>query len=207
MKKDNFVNRLNKIMSLQNVKQVDLVEKTGLTKSAISQYCSGIYEPKQNALYKLAEALNVSEAWLMGYDVPMERKIYPDNILKIEKRKIPLIGKIAAGVPIFAEENLEYYIEAGTNINADFCLKVKGDSMINARINDGDIVFIKKQPDVDNGEIAAVLINDEATLKRIYKKENEVILTAENPAYTPIIYNEFKEIRILGKVIAFQSEI
>ena len=193
------------------MKQVDLVEKTGLGKSAISQYCSGVYEPKQRALYKLAKALDVSEAWLMGYDVGMERVIrkYPDNLLKIEKRKIPLLGEIAAGVPIVAEEHFEYYVEAGTNINADFCLRVKGDSMINARINDGDIVFIHQQSDVDDGEIAAVLINDEATLKRVYKKNNEVILIAENPAYSPIIYKgyEVNEVRILGKAVAFQSEV
>ena len=209
--KDSFKNRLNTAMSIRNMKQVDLVEKTGLGKSAISQYCSGVYEPKQRALYKLAKALDVSEAWLMGYDVGMERVIrkYPDNLLKIEKRKIPLLGEIAAGVPIVAEEHFEYYVEAGTNINADFCLRVKGDSMINARINDGDIVFIHQQSDVDDGEIAAVLINDEATLKRVYKKNNEVILIAENPAYSPIIYKgyEVNEVRILGKAVAFQSEV
>ena len=207
--KESFTNRLNAAMSMRNLKQVDLVEKTGLGKSAISQYVSGIYEPKQKALYLLAKALDVNEAWLMGYDVSMERAIrkYPDNLLKIEKRKIPLLGEIACGKPIIAEEHFEYYIEAGTNIDADFCLKVKGDSMINARINDGDIVFVKKQPDVDDGEIAAVLINDEATLKRIYKGENEIILMAENPAYAPMVYKNYDEIRILGKAVAFQSDV
>ncbi len=105
--------------------------------------------------------------------------------------------------------HFESYIEAGANIRADFCLRVKGDSMINARICDGDIVFIRKQPNVNDGEIAAVLIGDEATLKRVYKKKNEIILVAENPNYAPMVYknHELNEIIILGKVIAFQSNI
>ncbi len=209
--KESFVSRLRKAMEIRDMKQADLVERTGLSKSAISQYYSGIYEPKQKALYKIAKALNVNEAWLMGYDVPMERTSvkYPDNILKIEIKKFPLLGTIAAGQPIYAEENFESYVEAGANIRADFCLRVKGDSMINARICDGDIVFIRKQPDVNDGEIAAVLIDNEATLKRVYKKKNEIILVAENPAYKPLVYKgeELNEIRILGKAIAFQSNV
>lgn len=198
-------------MRIRNMKQVDIVEKTGLGKSAISQYYSGKYEPKQKGIYLIAKALNVSESWLMGYDVPMERTSvkYPDNILKIETKKFPVLGTIAAGQPIYAEENFESYVEAGANIQADFCLRVHGDSMINARINDGDIVFIRKQPDVNDGEIAAVLIGDEATLKRVYKKKNEIILVAENPNYAPMVYknHELEEIRILGKAIAFQSNV
>jgi len=106
-------------------------------------------------------------------------------------------------------EHFESYVEAGANIRADFCLRVKGDSMINARICDGDIVFIRKQPDVNDGEIAAVLIDNEATLKRVYKKKGEIILVAENPAYKPLVYKgeELNEIRILGKAIAFQSNV
>lgn len=209
--REKFVERLRKAMEIRNMKQVDLVEKTGLGKSAISQYCTGTYEPKQRALYKLAEALDVNEAWLMGYDVLMERNVtkYPDNILKIEIKKFPVLGTIAAGQPIYADEHFESYVEAGADIHADFCLQVKGDSMINARIMDGDIVFIRKQPDVNDGEIAAVLIGNEATLKRVYKKNSEVILIAENPAYKPLVYKgeELNEIRILGKAIAFRSNV
>jgi repressor LexA len=209
--KDSFANRMRKAMEIRNMTQADLVKKTGLPKSAISQYYSGKYEPKQKGIYLIAKALNVNEAWLMGYDVPMERtdSEYPDNILKIETKKFPLLGTIAAGEPIFAEEQFESYVEAGANIRADFCLKVKGDSMINARICDGDIVFIRKQPDVNDGEIAAVLIGNEATLKRVYKKKNEIILVAENPAYPPLVYKneELSEVRILGKAIAFQSDV
>lgn len=212
MKKE-FKDRLNEAMNFRNMKSVELAEKTGLHKSRISQYTNGVYEAKQDALYKLAKALDVSEAWLMGYDVPMEKKVpvdYPDNIYKIETRKFPMLGNIAAGEPMFvAEEAAEYYVEAGTDLKADFCLKVKGDSMINARIHDGDIVFIRQQETVDEGEIAAVLIDDEATLKRVYRTNGNLVLMPENTTYKPIVYKpgDGKNIKILGKAIAFQSDI
>jgi repressor LexA len=120
-----------------------------------------------------------------------------------------MLGKIAAGQPIFAEEQFETYVEADSKINADFCLKVQGDSMVNARINNNDIVFIKQQSDINDGEIAVILIDNEATLKRVYKKENEIILVSENPAYKPMVFKneELFNVRILGKAIAFQSKI
>ena len=121
------------------------------------------------------------------------------------------MGNIACGEPIFAEQNFEAYVEAGANVHADFCLRAKGDSMIGARIQDGDIVFIKKQEMVDDGEIAAVLIEDEATLKRVQynPEENELLLFAENPKYKTMRYTgeELNHIRILGKDVAFQSDI
>lgn len=131
------------------------------------------------------------------------------NIFPLKTKKIPLIGTIAAGVPLLAEEQFECYVETSDNIKADFCLRVKGDSMVNARINDGDIVFIIKQPDVDDGEIAAVLIDSEATLKRVYKMPGAVKLVAENSKYKPLLYteNNCDELIILGKAIAFQSKV
>ena len=131
------------------------------------------------------------------------------NIFPIQTKKVPLLGTIAAGVPIYADENFDGYRECTEDVDADFCLKIQGDSMIGARINDGDIVFIRKQPDVDNGEIAAVLIEDEATLKRVYKEKDSLILQAENPKYAPIVYTaeSYVECRIMGKAVAFQSDI
>ena len=133
----------------------------------------------------------------------------PANVFSIQTKKVPLLGTIVAGVPIYADENFDGYRECTEDIDADFCLKIQGDSMIGARINDGDIVFIKKQPDVDNGEIAAVLIEDEATLKRVYKEKDSLILQAENPKYAPIVYTaeSYVECRIMGKAVAFQSDI
>ena len=97
--KESFAKRMKEGMDIRNIKQVDLVEKTNLTKSAINQYYSGKYEPKQKGIFLIAKALDVSESWLMGYDVPMERTNikYPDNVLKIETKKFPMLGTIAAG--------------------------------------------------------------------------------------------------------------
>lgn len=190
-----------------------LAEEIGLSKQAISMYISGDRNPKRPTIKAISEVLNVDSAWLMGYDVPMQRidNKLPDNIFPISLKKFPLLGEIACGEPIFATEDRESYVIAGSDIPADFCLKAKGDSMVNARILDGDIVFIRKQDMVENGEIAAVIIDDNATLKRVtYHPEKQmIILKAENPKYHDYIYvgEELNQIRILGKAIAFQSDV
>lgn len=133
------------------------------------------------------------------------------GIMPISTKKVPLLGVISCGEPMYCNEELESYVTVGTDIGADFCLRAKGDSMINARIMDGDIVFIRKQDCVQNGEIAAVLIENEVTLKRVYyyRNENMIVLSPENPAYKPFTYvgEELNQIRILGKAVAFQSDV
>ena len=132
-----------------------------------------------------------------------------DNIKRIKIKKFPMLGEIACGKPMFCNEEYETFIEANSDINADFCLIAKGDSMTNARIFDGDVVFIKEQSIVENGEIAAVIIDNEATLKRVYyyPNKNKLILQAENPNYEPFVYinEELNQIQILGKAVAFMS--
>ena len=152
-------------------------------------------------MYKRQKQNKAKEFYKEVTDIP--------NTCPIETKRFPLLGKIACGEPVFADEDRESYVEAGTNIQADFCLKAKGDSMINARIYDGDIVFIRKQPDVNDGEIAAVLIDDEATLKRVFKMPGRIQLRAENPKYKPIDITEEQNIKVLvlGKAVAFQSDV
>lgn len=216
----NFADRLNYTLNAKDISPAELSRLCGINEATISNYRKGKYKPKQPNLELIAKALNVSVAWLLGVDVPME-PAKPnntlidldtfDNIFPVEKHKIPLLGEIACGQPIFADEDRESYIEIGTDIQADFCLKAHGDSMINARILDGDIVFIRRQEMVENGEIAAVIIDDEATLKRVYyeKDKGKLVLQAENSAYAPLIYigDELNSIHILGKAIAFQSDV
>lgn len=170
----------------------------------------------QSKIKAIADALDTTPAYIMGWNEPnqkldAEKLKFFDNLFPIETKRFPLLGDIACGKPIVANEEKELYVEAGTNIHADFCLKAKGDSMIGARIYDGDIVFIRKQEMVDDGEIAAVLIGDEATLKRVQynPEENELLLFAENPKYKTMRYTgeELNHIRILGKAVAFQSDI
>lgn len=145
-------------------------------------------------------------------DVTLSEKdsILPSNIIPMPAmRKVPLVGSIACGTPILAEENLDGDVEAPDHVRADFALRCKGDSMINARIFDGDIVYIRQQESVEHGEIAAVLIGDEATLKRVYIYDDCISLEAENPQYKPMVYRgeEMNNIRILGKAVAFTSMI
>ncbi len=214
-----FKDRLIQALELRQMKPVELAKKTGLSQARISQYINGVYTPKSKGTLIIAEALNVSETWLMGLDVPMLKSHDQlsddlsnfDNILPISKRKIPLLGEIACGEPVYAAEDREAYIVAGADLNVDFALKCKGDSMINARIHDGDIVFIRKQPTVDNGDIAAVVIDDETTLKRVmyYPDKGLLILKPENPKYDDMVYqgDELNTIRILGKAVSFQSDV
>lgn len=184
-------------------------------KSSIAKIENGTNDIVQSKVVAFAKALNTTPAYLMGWeDTPSDNEPIPnfDNIIyPIEVKEIPLLGDIACGEPIYANEDRESYVLAGTDIDADFCLKAKGDSMIGARIYDGDIVFIKKQNIVDNGEIAAVVIDDEATLKRVYyeRDKNRLTLQAEHPKYRPLTYEgeELDHIHILGKAIAFQSDI
>lgn len=220
MKTSNTSKRLKEIMDTRGLKQVDILEmakpycqKYGirLGRNDLSQYVSGKVTPGQEKLTILGLALGVTETWLMGYDVPMDRvnnkkvnSLPHQDFKPVSKRKYKYLGEIACGEPIFADEQYETYIELDSDIHADFVLRAKGDSMINARIHDGDIVFIKEQPDVNDGEIAAVIIDDEATLKRVYKYDDYIMLNAENPAYKPIQIQktDAKNIQIIGKAIS-----
>ena len=136
----------------------------------------------------------------------MEALLKQTNIVSLPAtKKVPLVGKIACGTPITAEENVEDYVDVPEFTHADFALTCQGDSMIGARILDGDIVYIRLQPEVENGEIAAVLIDGEATLKRVYYQKGRIILQPENNSYPPMIYekNEMMDVRILGKATYF----
>lgn len=165
---------------------------------------------RRDKIAMLAKTLKISPAIIMGWEEEDELSGI-EGISSISKKRLPLLGNIACGEPIYASEDRESYVEVGSDIQADFCLRAKGDSMIGARIMDGDIVFIRKQDMVSNGEIAAVLIEDEATLKRVqYNREsNELLLFAENPKYKTLRYfgDELNQIRILGKAIAFQGDV
>lgn len=191
--------------------QVDMADKIGVSKQNLYKYERGLVTNiPSDKIELIGKLTGVSPAYLMGWDAT-ETEPLPPNCFPIEKKKFPLLGNIACGEPIFADDDFEGYVEAGADIDADFCLRASGDSMVGARIHDGDIVFIKQQPIVDNGQIAAVLIENEATLKRFYydQASDTVQLMAENPSYAPIVKmkSDLEDIRILGRAIAFQSII
>ena len=165
---------------------------------------------KMSTLQKIASACGVSLAFIVGDNAENDMPL-PYGIFPIARRRFPLVGEIACGEPLIANREHETYVEASADIHADFCLRAKGDSMIGARILDGDIVFIKEQPMVNNGEIAAVIIDNEATLKRVfyYPERQKLVLNPENPGYEPLVYvgEELNQIRILGKAVCFMSNI
>jgi len=205
------MNNLRKLREQKGLTQSALGKKIGAKQNTISYWEQGKCGIDNDMLKKLAAFFNCSTDYILGNEHEADTRINIPNIYPIKTKKIPLLGEIACGKPIFASEERESYIMAGTDINADFCLQAKGDSMIGARILDGDIVFIKEVPIVNNGEIAAIIIGDEATLKRVYyyPEKGKLVLQAENPKYEPLVYiaEELNEIKILGKAIAFQSDI
>lgn len=191
--------------------QDELAKVAGYTsRSSINKIEMGLVNLPQSKIELIAKALMVPPTYLLGWESPQPKFDFA-NISPIQTQRIPMLGDIACGKPIFASEERESYVQAGMNIKADFCLTARGDSMIGARIHDGDIVFCRSQSMVDNGEIAAVIIGDEATLKRVYyyPEKKKLVLQAENSKYEPFVYigSELDEITILGKAIAFQSDI
>ncbi|MBB5335858.1 transcriptional repressor LexA [Pectinatus brassicae] len=200
-----FAERLRKYMMAAEISQTKLSRLTGINKSSICEYLSGSYEPKQQNVLKIAAALNIPPEYFWGMNLLDKAKKDVNEKVK----KIPLIGSIAAGRPILAVQDFDEYIPCDSSLKADFCLRISGDSMINARIYDGDIVFIHEQSDVNDGEIAAVLVDDSATLKRVYKYGNMVQLRAENPKYKPMEFDRktCSDIRILGKAVALLGNV
>lgn len=207
--------------------QQQLADQLNMSRSAIGMYETGKREPEIEVLEAFADFYNVDMNTLTGRvpPAPSERNLGVSslsslinsipNLMPLPKtREVPRLGTIACGEPILAQENIEDYDKAPEGINCDFTLKCKGDSMVGARINDGDIVYIRQQDEVENGEIAAVLVNDgseesSATLKRVYLYENQIVLQAENPKYSPWVYTgeDMNKVRIIGKAVAFLGEV
>ena len=208
-----FPERLKEAMLLRGIRATALSQATGLSKARISQYTHGVYSPNGDALCRLAEALFVSEAWLLGKTdvIEPEETPLPDDLEPIRCRPFPVLGDIACGAPILALENTDDFISAPDDTNADFILIAKGDSMVGARIYDGDEVLIRQADMVNNGEIAAVIVDDEATLKRFYyDPENaRLVLQPENPKYRPMVYEgeDLNRVRIVGQAVKVLSKL
>jgi repressor LexA len=200
--------RIKFLRQKYNLTLEDVGNRVGVGKSTVRKWENGdIANMRRDKIAKLAEALHTTPGYLMGWD---DESFLPDNIIPMPRmNQIPLVGEIACGTPIMAEQNISEYIDLPEHVHADFALRCKGDSMKGARILDGDVVYIRQQPQVDNGEIAAVLIDDEATLKRIYVSPDSIILQPENPEYAPLSYvgDKMAEVHIIGKAVAFTSAI
>lgn len=205
---------LKDLRKREGLSQAELAEILGVSKSTVGMYEQSKRRPHSDALLmRIAGYFGVTIDYLKGYS--------PDGVSydfdklglrKVVVKRLPMLGKIACGKPVMCEQQYETVIDASGEINADFCVTAQGDSMINARIMDGDIVFVREQSIVENGEIAVVIVNDdEVTLKRFYyyPESQRVILQAENPKYQPMVYDgeQLEHIRVLGKAVAFNSKI
>ena len=185
-----------------------LGEKLGVSRQTVFRYESGAIEniPREK-IHRMAEIFGVSEPVLLGFGSTS----YAENFMPLSYRALPMLGDIACGTPIYADEEKGNFVFADGAIDADFCLRAKGDSMTGARIYDGDIVFVRAQETVENGEIGVVIVQDEATLKRVYyyPETEKLVLMPENAAYEPLVYvgRELDEIKVIGKAVAFQSAL
>lgn len=200
-----FSRNLSRILMDHGISQADLASMMGVAASSVSAWCNGDKMPRMDKIEWIANHFGIMKSELL------EDETLPSNIQNLQKmKKIPLVGTIACGTPILAEENITDYIDMPGHIRADYALTCKGDSMINAGIRDGDIVYIRKQSQVENGQIAAVLIGgEEATLKRFYNVDGNVTLNAENPAYLPITFIEGDavNVRVIGLAVAYTHVI
>ena len=208
--------RIRNLRKERHMSLEQLAELIGTSRQTVHRYETGVIANiPHEKIEAMARALGTTPSSLMGWekgdDFPSYSNMTVSNLSATTERRLPILGNVACGEPIFASEEQGYYMRAGSDIHADFCLMARGDSMINARIFDGDILFVKKQESVDDGEIAVILIDDEATVKRVYFNREDGILTLmpENPTYKPMRYmgHQLDRIRILGKVISGQYKI
>ena len=181
----------------------------GVSRQTIHRYESGVIENIPRAkIARMAELFGTTGARLLGFeDTPIPR----DEAFPVFGRKLPILGEIACGAPVYADEQVESYAVLGDGIDADFCLRARGDSMTGASIFDGDLVFVRSCSTVENGEIGVVIIDDEATLKRVYyyPEKEKLVLLPENTAYEPLVYlgDELETVKIIGKAVAFQGRL
>lgn len=193
--------RIRELRLEKGLSQEELGRIVGVRRAAVNKWETGqVKNLRRDTIETLSRFFDVSPSYLMG----MTDIRRPDSV---RVRRVPILGSVAAGNPILALEEHHDYIEVDGNIRVDFCLRVRGDSMIDARIQDGDLVFVRQQPTVENGEIAVVMIDGEVTLKRFYRTPTGVILKPENSKYQPLYFSEadFKDVRVLGKAVMFQS--
>lgn len=201
--------RIREGMELRNLKQADLVDMTGISKGALSSYISGRYIPKQNNIYLISKALDVSESWLMGNDVPMERRRTNSS----HGVTIKVLGRVAAGIPIEAVTDIidtEEITEELARTGEFFGLQIHGDSM-EPRMIEGDVVIVRQQNDAESGDIVIAMVNgDEATCKKLVKHEEGLSLVSFNSKYEPMYFSKIevqrKPVRIIGKVVELRGK-
>lgn len=193
---------IKRLRTEQGLSQAEFGKIAGVTDKAVSTWELGEKTPRMGAVEKIAAYFRIPKSAILDdlqLDVPQGFEPPPKTY------KAPLIGDIACGTPILAEQNILDYVDVPEGTRCDFCLRCKGDSMIEAHIQDGDVVYIRRQPEVEDGEIAAVRIGNEATLKRVYYDGESLTLQPCNSSYRAKIYQgqELEEVQIEGKMVGF----
>ena len=186
-----------------------LGQALGVSRQTVHRYESGVIENIPRAkIARMAELFGTTSAYLLGFEGSHLASL---GALPVGRRRLPVLGEVSCGVPVYADEQIESYAIADDGVVADFCLRARGDSMTGARIYDGDLVFVRACSSVENGEIGVVVLEDEATLKRVYyyPEKEKLVLLPENTAYEPLVYlgAELESIKIIGKAVAFQGRL
>lgn len=194
---------LTRFLRRSGMTQKELSARLGVSTAAVSSWCSGMKAPRVDKVDAMARLLGVDR---MDFYREQEETVIPPGFEPLPPmKKVPLIGSIACGQPITAEENIEGYVDVPERLHCDFSLRCNGESMIDAGIADGDIVYIRSQPEVENGQIAAVRIGDEATLKRVYWDGSVLTLLPENRLFPPMVFTgqELEQVHIEGRAVGF----
>lgn len=198
--KEVFSKNLYKQLELHDITRAELARKLGYPETTVSNWANAVSYPRIDKIQEMADFFGIMKSDLTEKKSTEEHPL-PSNLIPITKvSRIPVVGTIAAGTPILATENIESYLLLDQEYKADFALRVKGDSMVDAGINDGDVALIVKNKPIDNGEIYAVMIDESATLKKIYRHEDCLTLQACNSKYEPIVVREEDNPYIIGKL-------
>lgn len=205
----NFPARLRTALDLRRMTQTELARAAGLSKSSISRYLSGAWKGKQDAVHALAEALDVSESWLLGYDVPMERLRFtvhpgplPEATAPRPTDRLPLLRTTVQGENFLDSQNIEAYLTAPAGVRCDCLLRCSDDSMIGAGMQKGDTVFLRLQNTVEDGAIAAVRIGHTIVLRYVYRTAQGLTLAAANSAYSPEFLAD-DAVHMVGKAVGY----
>ena len=194
---ESFAKRLRELIEERDMTYEALSKATGINPQTLNRWALGQRTPKVTAINPVAESFGVNPLWLFGYDVPKEPPVYVDGSATLTSsvslsdrgevigpKSIPILGTIAAGIPLYCEQSVEGYIAVPPHWQVNYALRVKGESMIGASIPDGSLVLCKAQQDVDNGQIAVCIVDgEEATLKRVRRYGDVLVLQPENPAF------------------------
>lgn len=198
---------IKRIRTEHGLSQAELGKIAGVSDKAVSTWELGIKTPRMGAVEKMANYFGIAKSAIVDdvQSTSATSAVPPGFQPMPEMDMVPLVGRIACGTPILAEQNIDGHVDAPEDIRCDFALRCKGDSMIGAGIHDGDAVYIHIQPEVENGEIAAVRIGEEATLKRVYYQNGTLTLMPANAAYAPMVYTgpELNDVQIEGKAVGW----